>query len=67
MGVNGGEVKVGVGSRVESAETPVSPRSSPPRLLDLRRDRGMLEPLGPKKIYINTREALRYWIKERRA
>ena len=37
VGVRGGELKVGVGSRVESAVTPVSPRNSSPRLLDLRR------------------------------
>lgn len=37
VGVKGGELKAGMGSRVESAEAPVSPRSSSPRLLDLRR------------------------------
>ena len=41
-GVRGGELKVGVGSSVESAEAPVSPRSSSPRPLDLRRGRGMI-------------------------
>lgn len=35
-------MKVGVGSRVESAEAPVSPRSSPPRLADFRRERGIV-------------------------
>lgn len=34
-------MKVGVGSRVESAEAPVSPRSSPPKLPDFRRGRGI--------------------------
>ena len=41
-GVRGGELKVGVGSRVDSAEAPVSPRSSAPRPLDFRRGRGMI-------------------------
>ena len=40
-GVRGGELKVGVGSRVDSAAAPVSPLSSAPRPLDLRRGRGM--------------------------
>ena len=40
-GVKGGELKVGVGSRVERAEAPVSPRGSAPRPLDLRRGRGI--------------------------
>ena len=35
-GVKGGELKVGVGSRVERAGAPVSPRGSAPRPLDLR-------------------------------
>lgn len=35
-------MKVGVGSRVESAEAPVSPRSSPPKLPDFRLGRGIL-------------------------
>lgn len=35
-GDSGGEVKVGVGSSVDSADAPVSPRSSPPRLLEFR-------------------------------
>ena len=41
-GVKGGELKVGVGSRVERAEAPVSPRGSAPRPLDFRRGRGIL-------------------------
>ena len=41
VGVRGGEVNVGVGSRVDSAEAPVSPRSSSPSPLDLRRGRGI--------------------------
>lgn len=40
-GVKGGELKVGVGSRVERAEAPVSPRGSAPRPLDFRRGRGI--------------------------
>ena len=40
-GVKGGELKVGVGSRVDSAEAPVSPRGSAPKLLGIRRGRGM--------------------------
>lgn len=40
-GVKGGELKVGVGSRVEKAEAPVSPRGSAPRPLDFRRGRGI--------------------------
>lgn len=40
-GVKGGELKVGVGSRVERAEAPVSPGSSAPRPLDFRRWRGI--------------------------
>ena len=40
-GVKGGELKVGVGSRVERAGAPVSPRGSAPRPLDLRRWRDM--------------------------
>ena len=40
-GLAGGELKEGVGSRVDSAEAPVSPRSSAPRLLDFRRGRGL--------------------------
>ena len=40
-GVKGGELKVGVGSRVERAGAPVSPRGSAPRPLDLRRGRDM--------------------------
>ncbi len=40
-GVKGGELKVGVGSRVESAEAPVSPGRSAPRPLDFRRGRDM--------------------------
>lgn len=35
-------MKVGVGSRVESAEAPVSPRSSPTKLPDFRLGRGIL-------------------------
>ena len=35
-GVSGGEENVGVGSMVERADAPVSPLSSPPRLLDFR-------------------------------
>ena len=35
-GLSGGEVKVGVGSMVDNADAPVSPLSSPPRLLDFR-------------------------------
>lgn len=42
VGVKGGDVKVGVGSRVESAEAPVSPRNSPPRLPDFRLGRGIV-------------------------
>ena len=40
-GVNGGELKVGVGSRVERAEAPVSPRRSAPRPPDFRLGRDM--------------------------
>ena len=40
-GVNGGVLKVGVGSSVERAEAPVSPRGSAPRPLDLRLGRGI--------------------------
>ena len=40
-GVKGGEMNVGVGSRVERAEAPVSPRRSVPRLLDFRRGPGI--------------------------
>ena len=41
-GDKGGEVNRGVGSRVESADAPVSPLSSAPRLLDIRRGRGIV-------------------------
>jgi hypothetical protein len=40
-GVSGGEGKVGVGSSVDNAEAPVSPRNSTPMLLDFRSWRGM--------------------------
>jgi hypothetical protein len=40
-GVSGGELKVGMGSSVESADAPVSPLNSAPRPLDFRRGRGM--------------------------
>ena len=40
-GVKGGVLKVGVGSSVERAEAPVSPRGSAPRPLDLRLGRGI--------------------------
>lgn len=40
-GDNEGDVKVGVGSSVDNADAPVSPRNSAPRLLDFRRGRGM--------------------------
>lgn len=36
-----GEVEFEVGSRVDNAEAPVSPRNSAPRLLDFRRERGI--------------------------
>ncbi len=35
-GVSGGEGNVGVGSSVDNAEAPVSPRNSTPMLLDFR-------------------------------
>ena len=38
-GDKGGEVNVGVGSRVDNADAPVSPRNSAPRLPDFRRGR----------------------------
>lgn len=41
-GVNGGETMVGIGSRVETAGTLVSPLMSEPKPLDFRLDRGML-------------------------
>ena len=41
VGVKGGEVNCGVGSRVERAEAPVSPRSSSPTLVDPRRIKGI--------------------------
>jgi len=40
-GDDSGVLNRGVGSRVESADAPVSPLKSPPRLLDVRRTRGM--------------------------
>lgn len=43
-GESGGvEEAVGVGSRVERADAPVSPLNSPPRLLDFRRNRVLSE------------------------
>ena len=42
-GDRGGEANVGVGSRVDNADAPVSPRSSPPKLLDFLRGRSFGE------------------------
>lgn len=43
-GERGGvEEAVGVGSRVERADAPVSPLNSPPRLLDFRRNRVLID------------------------
>ena len=58
-GVRGGELKVGVGSSVESAEAPVSPRSSAPRPLDFRLGRGMA--LGKANLSISIE--LAYFLK----
>ena len=65
----GGETKVGVGSSVDNAAALVSPLSSPPRLLDFRRARGMLSlscflplvsVLGEERLWIYA--AAREWV-----